>query len=91
MTTIVSDWNKACERAGARLAKTVVEIALLYEMEPDSIDELVDIAIKDVRTCLLSSGMTPRNTEASCNNILRALMSEGMRLSRTITWEAGHA
>lgn len=86
-----ADCHAIGERIGKALAKSIMELVFLHDLDPDQMEGMVGHAIDVLRRDLLSRGADPEDTETIGGVVLFALVREGGRLARTMTWEAGTA
>ncbi len=85
------DCIQLLDRIGHILAKAIVAKVSTFEMEPEQIDAHITVLMKDIRQMMLDDGISENDAEVSCQQIYKALVSEGAKLTSLMHWEGGHA
>lgn len=88
---MVLECNLLAKQFGERFARTIMQTTVLNELEPDLMERLIRYCVDNFRTAMLEGGASAHDAEAVTQWMYAALVKEGARLARTITWEGGHA
>lgn len=88
---VTQDCVELLDRIGQILAKAIVAKVSAFDMEPEQIDAHISTLMKDIRQMMLDDGVSENDAEVSCQQIYKALVSEGVKLTSLMQWEGGHA
>lgn len=89
------DAAKACidllQSLGERHARRIMGHVMALGLEPDAMEAMVDSCIEDFRIEMRAGGVTEHDVDVAAQHLLGALVKEGGRLARNMSWEEGHA
>ena len=76
---------------GEHHARRIMTRTVMFALDPDDMEAMVHESVADFRAFLLRGGADPHDADVAAQHVYVALVKEGARLSRTMTWEAGNA
>lgn len=72
-------------------ARRIMTHTVMLALDPDDMEAMVHEAVADFRAFLLRGGADPHDADVAAQHVYAALIKEGARLSRVMTWEVGNA
>lgn len=76
---------------GEQHARRIMAKTLALGLEPDSMEGMVHACIDELCADLREGGACEQDVEAAGQHVYAALVKEGGRIARNMTWEHGHA